>query len=361
MNQNNKNTSINNIIMIVTGILIYYLYLKPQYSQRNSQSNSKFERFENQTTTTLPAITCPPPPTPLPSSVLSRFFGVGFNIFPASGTTNDTLRTTNKGIFIIEHIPTVYNGTAGSMYAFANNQLTLKLRNDNDPEQYWLFTKYTDTNASNPNYYTIIPNILESNTLQTQMALQYENGNLALRPLNRNFESQKWIISNNKVSRGIPILNYGPASLFTPEFNPYGSSASSNLNQQNNQQVNEVINAIKTNIQQYIDTISGTNSGNNANLPVVSASSLGNKETPLNINVNLGGAKSGFSDINNTTNGSDILSLLNKYENILKPQDNNQLLTGNDLETALLNNQGCNMLNIGDYTSNRVANCNCKL
>jgi hypothetical protein len=198
-----------------------------------------------------------------------------------------------------------------------------------------------------------------------QLALQYENGNLALRPFNEpGFESQKWILSNNKITRGVPVLNYSPASMFTPEFDPYSTSTVINNNtisQQNNQQVNDVINLVKTNIQQYLATIGATQ---NQNVPPVSQSSLGNKDMPLNINVNLGSSssnsRSAFDNISGSTTGSDILSLLNKYENT-QNRDDNIVYTSTDLQTALQNIQGCKNINIGDYTSNRVSSCNCKL
>lgn len=137
------------------------------------------------------------------------------------------------------------------------------------------------------------------------------------------------------------------------------------VSQSNNQQVNDVINLIKTNIQQYLATVGATQQGT---VPAVSTSSLGNKDMPLNINVNLGSGSSlggssisAFDNVTGTTTSTDVLSLLNKYETSQATSSNNQLYTGNDLTTALQNNQGCTSLNIGDYTSNRVSTCNCKL
>jgi hypothetical protein len=202
---------------------------------------------------------------------------------------------------------------------------------------------------------------------EPQMALQYENGNLAIRPINPDvdFENQKWITSTTKITRSIPALNYGPASLFTAEFNPYAGSAtstsSSSLNQQNNQQVTDVINLIKSNIKQYIDTVSNNQSSTGYIQPT-SSSSLGNKDMPLNINVNLGTGKSSFADITGTTTKTDLLSLLDKYEKVQTGSVSpNMLYTGTDLQTALQTVGGCSSVNIDDYTSNRVSTCNCKL
>ena len=329
--------------------LIYYLYLKPEAFALGDTTPPQ---------TTIPS-GCPTLPPPMPVAVLSRYFGVGFNIYPANGTTNSS---NSNSLFLIEHIPVVYNGSVGSMYAVSNSQLTIKLRNDLDPEQWWVLTKASDSNST---YYTITPYNMINTT--PQLALQYENGNLSIRPQNPSFESQKWIFSNTLVSRGIPVLNYGPASLFTPEFNPFTSnnmSSSASVSQSNNQQVNDVINFIKTNIQQYIATVGATPNGT---VPAVSASSLGNKDMPLNINVNLGSgvgagsSKSAFENITGTTTSTDLLSLLNKYETSQTVPANEQLFSGSDLTTALQTNQGCTSLNIGDYTSNRVSTCNCKL
>jgi hypothetical protein len=269
---------------------------------------------------------------------------------------------TNANLFLIEHIPVVYNNTLGSMYAISSDgQLTIKLRNDQDPTQWWVLTPKTDSNSR---YYVITP--FTQNT--TEMALQYENGNLALRPYTSpGFESQKWVTSSNKVTRGIPVLNYNPASMFTPEFDPYSSSnnvTSSSLSQQNSQQVSEVMNAVKANIQQYLAQIGSTQNS----VPPVSSSSLGNKDMPLNINLNLGGSTSGisggstlsaFANIDGSTTPNDILSLLNKYENITGTDDTQYLYSSYDLQSAL--NSRCPPLNLNDYTSNRVSTCNCKL
>jgi hypothetical protein len=359
--------------MLITGLLIYYLYLKPEpFQPTDPAPEEQIDNEEQIDTEDLIELEpeydtseCPPQIEPLPAAILSRYFGVGFNIYPADGTTAESLYLEDSNaIFLIEHIPVVYNGTNGSMYSVSNGQLTLKLRNDLDPDQWWIIVSLFDEYNSSV-FNLVIPYNLANN--DPQLTLQYENGNLALRPLNTDFESQKWIFSNTKITRAIPVLNYGPASLFTPEFNPYSSSSSStSLTQQNNQQVNDVVNLIKSNIQQYIATVNG-NQSTTGNLPPVSSSSLGNKNMPLNINVNLGGSKSGsgvstFENITGTTTGTDLLSLLDKYETTQAgTSQKNQLYTGSDLENALRTYQGCSSINIGDYTSNRVSTCNCKL
>lgn len=358
-----KNLIIVFILMLITGLLIYYLYLKPA-----KKIDTFTEPLTAPSATTVP-FTCPQATVqPIPVSVVSRFFGIGFNIYPANNTSNATMPTniTNTNLFLIEHIPVVYNNTLGSMYAISSDgQLTIKLRNDQDPTQWWILTQKSDSTSS---YYVITP--FTTNT-STSMALQYENGNLALRPASTNIpESQKWITSNTKITRGIPVLNYNPASLFTPEFDPYSSTTNINttsLTQQNSQQVSEVLSAIKANIQQYLTQIGSTNQS----VPAVSASSLGNKEMPLNINLNLGGGSastipggstlSAFANINSTTSPNDVLSLLDRYETTTGNTNTPQLYSTSDLQSALTSNNGCSTVNIADYTSNRVSSCNCKL
>lgn len=351
----NKNLLIIFLLMLTTGLLIYYLYMKPSLK----------ERFTEPIISTTPQITCPQATiAQLPVSIVSRFFGIGFNIYPANNTTQATLPTniTNTNLFLIEHIPVVYNNTLGSMYAISSDgQLTIKLRNDQDPTQWWVLTSKTDNTSS---YYTITP---FTQNISTSMALQYENGNLALRPYTTpGFESQKWITSTIKITRGIPVLNYNPASMFTPEFDPYSTSTninSTSLTQQNSQQVSDVLSAIKANIQQYLTQIGNTNQ------TISPVSSLGNQEAPLNINLNLGGGSipggstlSAFANISGTTTSADILSLLDKYESTNGSNPNaDTLYSTNDLQSALNNSGGCSTINIGDYTSGRVSSCNCKL
>jgi len=221
----------------------------------------------------------------------------------------------------------------------------------------WKFIEHTDTTST----YIIINPLIKDD-----FALQYENGNLALRPYNiiNNFENQKWIVKDTIVSRGIPVLNYSPTSLFTAEFDPYASttdSYSNNITEQNTQQMNEVINGIKIGFQQYLGQLDNKNQTDG-----VSTSFLGRKENPLNINLNLNSKEkqiSGFADISNNNDlPNDMISIMDRYGT-----DNStgskftELFRKTDLANELSNKQGCKLLNINDYTSNRVGSCNCKL
>ena len=392
----NKNLLIIFVLMCISGLIIYYLYLKPETfysddtistplasaasatsatsstpasSTSSTPASSTSSTPASSTSSTLvqvPTVTCPQPTlNNVPVSVVSRFFGIGFNIYSIN---TSPYNISQNNLYLIEHIPIVHNNTLGSMYAISSGgQLTIKLRNNQDSTQWWkLISK-----VSNGKTYYIIKPFAENSAMD--VALQYENGNLALRPYmaEQEFESQKWITSNVKVTRGIPVINYNPASMFTPEFDPYSSVdtiKTSSLDQQNSQQVSDVISTIKSNIQQYLTQISGTTE----NVPVISASSLGNKDMPLNISLNLGtvgssldnllsgSTRSGFANIDGTTTTTDVLSLLDKYENINNPNQQSEF-KNTDLKTALNTINGYKQFNLSDYTSNRVSSCNCTL
>jgi hypothetical protein len=329
------------MLMMITGFIIYFMYMR-------------VEHFTDPMTT--PAYTCPPPAPIIPASIISRYFGVGFNI--------DLITNTNNSVsnYIIEHIPINSSGTLGGVYSISSDGLlTIKLRNDQDPTQWWNINPVVDTTTTNL-YYSVQP------TSNPTFALQYENGNLAIRPYYApGFEGQKWLQSSNKITRGIPVLNYSPGSLFTAEFDPYSTTNSitqNNLTSQNNQQVTDVVTAVKTGIQQYLAQMNNSQPTGH-----ISASSLGNKEMPLNVNLNLSGSpniiagtgKSGFANITGSTTNEDVLSLLDKYDSS-KSSSNNMRYSSNDLISQIsTNNQGCKSFNINDYTSNRVSSCNCKL
>ena len=292
-------------------------------------------------------------------AILSRFFGIGFNVEYINQNDND--------YYLIKHIPTLSSGTLGGCYSItSDNLLTIKLKNNLDDFQLWSITESTDTTSD---YYTIQPKT------NSNYALQYENGNLALRPFNpdNSFESQKWVFSTTEITRSIPVLNYSPGSLFTAEFDPYSSPESnSNLSDSNSQQVNEVINAVKSGLKQYLGQLDHKNQQDQ-----VSASSLGQKETPLNVNLNLSSKSkqmSAFANVNpkdknasdtsaaKDLSNNDMLSIMDKYG--VSAGNNSQytpLYKTNNLENEINKLKGCKQINLKDYTSSRVGKCNCKL
>ncbi len=353
------------MLMMITGFILYFMYMRIEHfdicdtTPNDPSCITTTSAMTTRPMTTIPmttsAYTCPQPKL-VPSSIVSRYFGVGFNI--------DLIANTNTTVsnYVIEHIPISSSGTIGGVYAISSDGLlTIKLRNDQDPTQWWSINPVVDSTTTNI-FYSVQP------TSNPTFALQYENGNLAIRPYYApGFEGQKWLQSPNRITRGIPVLNYSPGSLFTAEFDPYSTTNSitqNNLTSQNNQQVSDVITSVKTGIQQYLAQMNNSNPSGQ-----ISASSLGNKEMPLTVNLNLSGSSggisansiSGFTDVIGSTTNEDVLSLLDKYDSS-KTSGNNMLYSSDDLISQIsTNSQGCKAFNINDYTSNRVGSCNCKL
>jgi hypothetical protein len=317
----------------------------PIIASSNNSSNIQ-SLIEEQTDTPVPQCILPDDPASY-RSVMSRYFGVGFNI--------TYVQQNNKDYYLINHIPISSTGTLGGCYSItADNLLTIKLQNSTDTSQLWSVSSYVDTIST---YYAVIP--LNNNSF----SLQYENGSLSLRPFNSSsiFEGQKWLRSKATITRGIPVLNNSPASLFTSEFDPYASpQGRTTLNDQNAQQVNDVIIAVKSGIQQYLGKLENDNNKEN----ITTSSSLGQKDLPLNINLSLSPSNkiSSFANVDNTTLSKSALSIMDKYG----PSTNSggsklPLYSTNNLENEINQSKGCRLPNINDYTSNRVSSCNCKL
>jgi len=388
-------------LMIITGFIIYYMYLKPESfdcitnpsdpsciatNTTNSSTNNycldtvsnpsdpqcisnycsnnptdpdciaafKNLILQNTTKTTIPQSL---PNNAILNSIISRHFGIGFNVYSVISSL-----TANNTLYLIEHIPITYDGVSGGCYSISSDGLfTIKIRNNDDSTQWWSINDLKD-NVTNTIYEIVQP------FTNTNVALQYANGSLSITPyMQPGFESQKWIKSKNTVARGIPVLNVNPASMFTTEFDPYSTSTSvsTSLSDANNVQVNNVINSVQTGIQSYLNKI-------NPNTQL--SSTLGNKNMPLSVNLNLNGATSldglsptpttngisYFDNVTGSTSSDDILSILDKYTS----NTNNSQTTynNNSLENQLnQSNHGCKLFNINDYTSNRVSTCNCKL
>lgn len=358
MEKNKVNLTIILLLMIITGFILYYMYLKPETFYDCITNPTDPACRTTTTTPNRPTITCPDPNARDPVAIVSRYFGVGFNIYPVTSSSSNILQ--NK-TYLIEHIPITTNGVAGGMYSISSEgTFTIKLKNNDDPTQWWSMIELKDTDDSV--YEVMIPNG------SPNMALQYANGNLSLRPYTApGFEGQKWLKSYTTVTRGIPVLNYSPSSMFTTEFDPYSTSSSYNINSlsdANSKQVSEVVNAVKSGIQQYLKQTSNTQLNGQ-----LTSSSLGNKDMPLSVNLNLGGGNSVdsssgvsyFENVAGSSSNQDVLSMLDKYDSN-STSGSKTLYTSNDLQNQLNQTSGgCKLINIDDYTPNRVSTCNCKL
>lgn len=357
INSKNINLTIIVLLMIVSGCIIYFMYLIPEAFESTQPATPTATLTATPTTgtnTTQPTYCpCVTSPEITPKAIVSRYFGVGFNVYALNNNSSNVLQ--NK-LFLIEHIPITTTGTAGGMYSLSSDgKLTIKIKNNDDPSQWWDMSSFTDS-SDNSNYVVMRPNG------NSNMALQYANGNLSLRPFsNKGYEGQKWLKSQDIVTRGIPVLNYSPGSMFTTEFDPYSTSSSintNNLSDSHNKQVTDVINSVKSGIQQYLSQTSSSQQSGQS-----SKSSLGNKELPLNVNLNLGGSNKGvsyFDNVSGSTSDQDILEILDRYQAGSSASDT--LYSKNDLmEQIQTASNGCKLFNTNDYTSSRVSTCNCKI
>ena len=324
MDKQTLNTLMIIVLMLVTGFVVYYLYYRPETFVGTNMKKHSIEGFDDVTLANA-------------NSIMSKTFGVGFNIFKTTTGTN----------YMVEHQPITSTGTRGGVYALTSDGLlTIKLRNEQDNYQLWNINEMTDSGDSSK-YFVVQPNN------NANMALMYANGNLYLRPLDASNMSQRWTLSTETVTRGVPVLNSMPASMFSTEFTPF--SAASLGTGSNNQQVNDVLNAVKLGIQQYLSQMSQSQPSGN-----ITSSSLGTRDSPLSVTLDLG--QSGVAPFKNidrfgTGYESDVITLLNRYENT----SDKTLFSKTDLERELARIGGCTNVNLADYTSNRIGQCNCKL
>ena len=373
------NSTVILFLMIITGFIIYYMYLKPEsFATTVPQNTVNCDANPSNPSCIAAAVAaavaaatntgsqssgsnnCSTNTSTPPTSIISRYFGVGFNVYPVIS------KTSESQLYLIEHIPITSNGVSGGFYSLTSDGLfTIKVKNNDDSTQWWSITDYIEPETS-LNYVIVQP------FSKSTMSLQYANGSLSISPYTYpGFESQKWLKSQIAVSRGIPVLNINPASMFTTEFDPYSTtnSISTNLTDANNAQVNSVINSVKTGIQQYLSQINPSTQ--------ITSSSLGNKNMPLSVNLNLSGSSAGtgdgssdtkgisfFDNVTGSTSTNDMLSILDRYNSNTNSNTNSQSIynNNNSLENQLnQTNNGCKLFNINDYMSNRVSTCNCKL
>jgi hypothetical protein len=308
------------ILMLITGIVVYYLYFR-------------IEKFTEPQTTVATTTTSEATRPQIINSIVSKLTGVGFNLIKTSSTTTPQN-------YLIEHIPITPTGTLGGVYAIYDGMLTIKVRNENDFTQLWNLNPVT---VSGESYFLVNP------VNDKTKALMYANGNLYLRPILNNSSNQSlhWITSSDVVKRGVAVLNSAPASMFSTEFAP---NANADYSTANKQQVEDVLNAVKLGVQEYLTQISKSQPYGQ-----LTSSSLGTKSSPLSIKLNLGGTST-FKNIDRFADeGSDIIALLDRYDG------NKMFYDKTDVENAISSSGGCKIVDLSDYTSNRIGECNCKV
>jgi len=358
-------------LMAASGFIFYYMFLKPEHFtviESFTDDDETISPDDETTPTDAFTFSCPTQQPPPWKSIISKVSGIGLNVnavTPQGGISN-----SDQQLYVIESIPTTKTDVLGGVYAIdSNNLLTIVIKNDNDINQFWTLNKMTDSTGTT--CYNVMPYV--QNVSGVQYALQYENGNLSFRPHSPSFTAQQWLASQTVFTKGIPILNYNPISLYSPEFNAFGNNtiSSNNLNDQNNKQVNDVVNLIKQSVQQYMSQLTASTSGTNN----ISSSSFGNSANPLNINVMLEkqstsnfanvptptGSNMGYANIADT---NDVISLLDKYESAANPPVDNSgfmLYKKTDLQNSLQSKIPITSINMNDYVQNPVSSCNCKL
>lgn len=329
------------ILMLLTGFVIYYLFLSPEHFYADDPSTQPNN--------------CPTVPEPIYKSIISKSSGVGINI--------TAIDSANK-IYQIQSIPVNQTDILGGVYAIGDDGLlTVVVQNINDTTQQWKFV--LQNTVGSQSVYSVQPNSQVDSNIP--LALQYENGNLSLRPYNAQFDSQRWLLSTNKFNRGIPVLSFNPLSLYTPEFNANGTVTGStgftnSLNDQNTQQATDVLNLIKMGFNQYLSQLNQTTNGTGN----TSESSLGNGDNTINVNLNMSRSSSSFTDVNGTKSKStNVLDLLDKYESASNPNDQSDftLYKLTDLQNSMNteNSRYSNALNPNDWVYKSIGNCNCQL
>lgn len=343
-------------LMLLTGIVVYYLYMRPEHFATHSTNTNPTKKAPREHFANPPLCPCPSGQSPTINSIISKFSGIGINVTQA-------LSQNSEQLYQINVVPVSSNSVIGSVYAVDNdNKLTTVILNSNDVNQLWTITEITPANGTPIN--VVKPYVQKVTGID--YALQYENGSLSLRQYNPDFESQHWLTSTTTFNQGIPVVA-NRVDIYTPEFAPVGnfaigSGTSSTLEGKNSQQVNDVINLIKAGVQQYMSQLSSATNGTGQ----ISSSSLGNAANPLKVNVNIGGGVSGiskFEDILPATK-NDVVVLLDQYEQSHMPQlnyDNYRLYKKSDLEVALQKVSPMSAPDARDYVSKTISTCNCKL
>ena len=95
MDKKKTNLTLILILMVITGFIIYFMYLKPEsfttttpaISQQPTTTRAP-TTTRTPTTTRAPTTTfnaCASQATPIiPAAIVSRYFGVGFNVYPVN-------------------------------------------------------------------------------------------------------------------------------------------------------------------------------------------------------------------------------------------------------------------------------------
>lgn len=332
------------ILVICLAIIVLVLYL----------SRNRIEKFVD-----VPAPPACQPQNQAVRSIISKYIGISVEVSPANSLTIGTLED--------DYLVYVKKGNVSqSIKVHPDGKFSLTLPNGLDKSQLWKINKIS--NAQDFSKFGIVAYnsteypfhiVLSQNSLKN-LALHYENGTLAVRPLG-DYEAQKWDVSlQPPLVGGIPIIDGGTENgMFPSEFSTAGSSTGGViLNGANGQQdlLRNLTNSMNSYVSKDIkEVLAFLKAQNKTNAP--SENAFGDK--PLRINLNLGkgsnlstvmsGSSETFADSKN-----DITNLLNKYENRADED-----LKNAELQQLISGNKKCNVPKMEDYVHKDVlASCN---
>lgn len=374
-----------NITHVMIFVLIIVVCLTHNTFNGTSNSNSEqikinpalyknFEQFQDPPTN-------PPVCTPAPDnrpwtaskpvrSITSRYTGISLNVCPTSSATCDIGNINSEYIVLIttpnndlpEGALTVNSDGSftTNVQTNANNQTwrLIHITSPSDLQTYLPETQTALTTSSGKYPYYIClktPTKEHGSSSGTgtdttvdlendpNLALQYENGSISVRPLGE-YESQKWLIKENPIEQqSIMILNNNQYTRFTPEFiqsNNGGVNNLDNLTTMNQHNVLKSLAEIKTLLSNREDT--------NGENPLIVG------DTPLTVTLKLGAAQSNPENFQNTKENfqsNNMNSLLNNFQ-ASREQSTQQNVPRNN---ALYE---CKIPNFEDFVSlNQMASC----
>jgi hypothetical protein len=345
------NQEIVQILVICLAVIAIVLYL----------SRTRIENFNVNPTEAQTTPTCQPQNQAI-RSIISKYIGISVEVSPANSLTIGTLED--------DYLVYVKKGNVSqSIKVHPDGKFSLTLPNGLDKSQLWKISKIS--NAQDLMNFGIVAHnsteypfhiVISQNSLK-HLALHYENGTLAVRPLG-DYEAQKWDVSlQPPLVGGIPIIDGGTESgMFPSEFSNMGASAGGVvLNGTNGQQdlLKNLTNSMNSYVSKDIkEVLAFLKAQNKTEAP--SETLFGDKfKDKFKINVNLSKGSSLANVMSSpvetfTDSKDDINNLLAKYENNasgdLKNAELQQLISGNKI---------CDAPNMDEYVHKDVlASCN---
>ena len=242
-------------------------------------------------------------------------------------------------------------GEGDNVLSVSNNNLYTSVRDEYANNQKWIMVSLSGNDKQ------IVPyneaRSVDGNNIYN--VLQYDAGYLTLRPKS-DFNSQKWIYNNSGPA------DIGIKSCALKNDNIQNNSVGLSLEHQTlhksyQDQMGAILGYIQSNLAHFNNAVSGKTGGGQA-----IGSVFGGKQ-PIKLTVNVEGASrptiSNSERFNNarTNNVEELLDLYERQEQGLVDSNTGQTNLQRNMNTV----QGCKRINLNDYVSNRVGECNCNL